>query len=204
MQVFGEGCAGSQDVLARVSGSQDVLTRASGSQAVFGPDLEPSAPQALHRSYEEKVCELVLIAPTPTTTSPAEPSAESGSPDAFSSSVFYIDLAVYTFAPPKQWTRRVKDLADKGISYPFPDSPGRNFNVLAAGWDMEKGEYDDSAFWKADATVTLSTEVDEVLTMFKKFIDTKQGVSPHWCPDVKVLLAFLQATKDGRVELPSR
>jgi hypothetical protein len=115
----------------------------------------------------------------------------------YPSSVFYIDPAVYEFSPQRQWIQRLTDLADKGMTHPFPSSPGRNFNVLAAGWDKTTATYEEGSLWQSDSD-SMSTELDEVQVQFEKFATTGQEKNhPHWCPDVRVLSEFLQKTKDS-------
>lgn len=110
-----------------------------------------------------------------------------------SSAVFFIDGHVYDFAPRTQWVARIKDLSDKGQTYPFPNSPGRNFNVLAAGWDWELKDYVPGSTWE---TPSVMCEDDEVYEQLERFVEKNQTTpGGHWCRDVWVLMKFLEHTK---------
>ena len=111
-------------------------------------------------------------------------------------SVFYIDPQVYTFATRGTEFERLHDLSAKHLCEPFPSSPGRNFNVLGAGWDPEKKEYVKGALWASEAEKPLQPDIDDVADQFHKFATTGEGRSRHWCQDVWAIDAFLKATKD--------
>ena len=122
-----------------------------------------------------------------------------------SSSVFLIDQAVYDFAPEKSWFSRLKDLSDKGQAHPFPTSPGRNFNVLGAGWSWEKGNYVEGSEWVASHNMSVD-HMPEVMEQLQRFITKNEGraTSPHWCRDVPVLMKFLELCKVTHDKRPKR
>lgn len=115
-----------------------------------------------------------------------------------SSSVFYIDPAVYTWAKPNDALRTLHGMQQRGGSvYPFPHTPGCNYNCLAAGFDTYLGEH--MSLWGPVADADLPRGLQEVHTAMEAFA-VKGQENPHWCAGVLVCLSWLKAIQDPTLQ----
>ena len=113
-----------------------------------------------------------------------------------SSSVFYIDSAVFEFAPENQVIERLTDLQAKKVTYPFPSAPGRNFNVLGAGFSRKLDDWPKEYKWEEASKNGLPSDLDEVCEQFERFAANSDN--PHNVGiGVRVIWRFLEQTKDS-------
>jgi hypothetical protein len=61
----------------------------------------------------------------------------SSAASASTSSRFFVDQSVFEFAPRNQTLAFLHNMQQTSRKYPFPASPGRNYNVLACGFDKD-------------------------------------------------------------------
>ncbi len=112
-----------------------------------------------------------------------------------SAAVFYVDPEVFDFAPPNQIVERLADLQARGKQFPFPSSPCRNYNALAAGFDREKNDYAPNLLWAGVPESAVPADIGEVIEQWKRF-EVKVS-HPHFHGDgVRAIGCFLKAVQE--------
>jgi len=113
-----------------------------------------------------------------------------------SSSAFYIDMPAMSWSVPLTAVeQKLLDLQAARSSGPFPDSPGRNYNVLACGFDL--GTKKHVLRWPNASLQMIPKE--ELIVPVLKFFDrlVEQGhKSEFWSPGVYAIHAFLVSMRD--------
>ena len=111
-------------------------------------------------------------------------------------SPFYIGLPAFAWSAPLTTVEeRLLALQLEGQLGPFPSSPGVNYDVLAAGWDM--GEKKHVLRWKDAHPAMLPKE--ELLAPALRCIERlmeEGSKSEFWSPSVLVIHAFLKSIED--------
>ena len=130
---------------------------------------------------------------------PSRASASSGDLESRSrqtSSAFYIDLPALNWSIPLTGVEQnLLDLQAERSSGPFPDSPGRNYNVLACGFDF--GTRKHVLRWPSASPSMMPK--DELLVPVLRFFDRLVDLghkSEFWSPGVYAIHAFLVSMKD--------
>ena len=189
---------GNTAVLAEVFGSAG----ASGSSGVqVCQALAPSAPEMDRQVSQTPSCGMADNAPSAAMESAQELEAHRrqesrcsgvGAPN--SSSTFWIDPEALSFAPKHQCLSRLAQMQEKGVCWPFPSSPLRNYSPLAAGFDAELEDWPEELQWEGVSPSSLPDGLAELHTQFKKFVG--QHHHQQWASSVHVIDKFLKRCLD--------
>ena len=114
-------------------------------------------------------------------------------------SAFFIDMRALAWSMPlSNVEQKLLDLSMSGQTGPFPASPGMNYNVLAAGFDMATKKH--ALPWKTENSES-SFPPQSVVVPALRCIDAifRGGTtSEYWSTGVFCIKAFLESIQDHR------
>ena len=170
---------------APTSGVPAGPTPTSGS---FGSSGAPAAPTS-------------GVQAAPTTTSGSSGSSgvpgvgeAARNPMAETSSTFWIDPEVFLFCPKGQSMSRLEQMRDRKLLWPFPSSPCRNYNCLAAGFDPATGTWDH--LWPGMDKECLGQGFHNVVQQFENFVENKKDHKEYTEQGCKIILKWLKMCQD--------
>ena len=106
-----------------------------------------------------------------------------------SSSVFYIDPAVFTSFPDLHVLRRLFDMQRLQQTDPFPSAPFRNYNIFGAGFDKTAGDFPKDYRWEIHPGCWNKAKLDLCVEQFNRLVENPEH--RHWCESVKVIQKVL-------------
>ena len=108
------------------------------------------------------------------------------------SSPFYVDPGVTELAPPHQLLEKLHKLQKDGKKGPFPTGACRNYNVFAAGYQREIGDWVEDHKW-GPVRCELPPHFDKVLVRIQRL--SEETDSPAWTWGVMMLKKLLENLK---------